>query len=77
VKAYGAVDQGEFLQEMGISTRLGMLLQSIKDLPDAEEKAKTLITGAKRLVYQSEMGSTYPKEIDVRNPSLVVSTFSF
>ncbi|KAI9924960.1 hypothetical protein AWENTII_006595 [Aspergillus wentii] len=57
VEVHGPVEQGDFLQVMGITERMGQLLKGIKD----EEKRKNLETGWKRLVERGggSMGKIY------------------
>ena len=57
VEVHGRVEQGDFLNVMGIEERMRQLLRGVKD----EEKKKTLETGWKRLVEKSggSMGQIY------------------
>ncbi|KAI9375334.1 DUF185-domain-containing protein [Aspergillus egyptiacus] len=57
VEVHGPVEQGHFLQAMGIAERMQQLLKSVKD----EEKRKVLETGWKRLVERGGggMGKLY------------------
>ncbi|EAW13853.1 class I SAM-dependent methyltransferase [Aspergillus clavatus NRRL 1] len=57
VEVHGPVEQGDFLQVMGIAERMQQLLKGIKD----EEKRKTLESGWKRLVERGGggMGKIY------------------
>eukprot|EP00136_Aspergillus_niger_P006722 XP_001397854.2 hypothetical protein ANI_1_1788144 [Aspergillus niger CBS 513.88] len=57
VEVHGPVEQGDFLQAMGIEERMQQLLKKVED----EEKRKTLETGWKRLVEKGggSMGKIY------------------
>ncbi|RAL03447.1 DUF185-domain-containing protein [Aspergillus ibericus CBS 121593] len=57
VEVHGPVEQGDFLQAMGIEERMQQLLKRVQD----EEKRKTLETGWKRLVEKGGggMGKIY------------------
>ncbi|KAH8432190.1 class I SAM-dependent methyltransferase [Aspergillus melleus] len=57
VEVHGPMEQGDFLQSMGIAERMQQLLKGIQD----EEKRKTLESSWKRLVEKSEggMGKIY------------------
>ncbi|GKZ40459.1 hypothetical protein AbraIFM66951_000223 [Aspergillus brasiliensis] len=57
VEVHGPVEQGDFLQAMGIAERMQQLLKKVED----EEKRKTLETGWKRLVEKGggSMGKIY------------------
>ncbi|XRM48621.1 hypothetical protein ABZX51_011532 [Aspergillus tubingensis] len=57
VEVHGPVEQGDFLQAMGIEERMQQLLKKVDD----EEKRKTLETGWKRLVEKGggSMGKIY------------------
>lgn len=63
VEVYGPVEQGTFLQAMGIKERAEMLLRKIKDGagPDADENRKRIDTAWKRLIDRggSGMGKVY------------------
>ena len=57
VEVHGPMEQGDFLQSMGIAERMQQLLKGIQD----EEKRKTLESSWKRLVEKNEggMGKIY------------------
>lgn len=57
VEVHGPVEQGDFLQALGIEERMRQLLKGVGD----EERKKTLETGWKRLVEKSggSMGQIY------------------
>lgn len=57
VEVHGPVEQGDFLQALGIEERMRQLLKGVQD----EEHKKTLETGWKRLVEKSagSMGQIY------------------
>jgi SAM-dependent MidA family methyltransferase len=57
VEVHGPVEQGDFLQVMGIAERMQQLLKGVSD----EEKRKTLESGWKRLIERGGggMGKLY------------------
>lgn len=57
VEVHGPVEQGDFLQVMGIAERMQQLLRGVQD----EEKRKTLESGWKRLIERGGggMGKIY------------------
>jgi NADH dehydrogenase [ubiquinone] 1 alpha subcomplex assembly factor 7 len=55
VQVYGPTSQGEFLHNMGIQTRLKMLIQTCS----SRDAAESLVDGYQRMVDPEQMGNTY------------------